>query len=71
MSIVLSASNCIHDSAKHIADDRAENQQDGHDDNGNQNNDQPVLEKTLPLFVRQKEHFFPLSFYCKQQKDDE
>jgi hypothetical protein len=63
MSIVLSASNCIHDSAKHIADSRTEDQQNGHDDNRRQDNDQPVLEKTLPLFVWQKEHFFPLSFY--------
>jgi hypothetical protein len=71
MPSVLSLRERFHHSTEHITDDRAKQQQNSGDDNCHQDKHQPVLEKTLPLFVRQKEHFFPLSFYCKQQKDDE
>ena len=70
MPVVLSLRKRFHHSTEHIADNRAEQYQNSDDDDRHQDKNQPVLKKALPLFAWQKEHFFPLSCYYKQQKDD-
>jgi len=62
MPSVLSLVKRFHHCTEQVTNNWAKQQQNGGDDNGNQDENQPVLEKTLPLFARQKEHHFPLSF---------
>ncbi len=60
MSNILSLWPHIHDGTEQVADDRAENQQDNGDNNCDQNKNQPIFKKTLPLFALAKRASFSL-----------
>ena len=50
------------DIAEHVADNRAQEQQDGDDHDGHQHQDQGVLDQALALLTRKEQHFAVTSF---------